>query len=71
MTMHHRSSVIDVFGTFVGAAIQRNEQFRFIAIDQRVQDLDGIEFATLQQVQSAATQRYLGDSQRAPARLLA
>lgn len=69
--MHHRSSVIDVFGTFVGAAIQRNDQFRFIAIDRRVQDLDGIEFPTLQQVQSAAMQRYLGEPADASLRRLA
>lgn len=35
------SHVIEVSGQFVGAAVQLADSFRFVAIDPRVEDLDG------------------------------
>lgn len=46
----HQSHVIDVGGTFAGAAIRSAGKFRFVAVDPRVEDLDGSEWASLPDV---------------------
>jgi len=46
-----QSHVIEVAGTFAGAAVNAcgtaSERFRFVAVDPRVEDLDGSEWPTL------------------------
>jgi hypothetical protein len=46
-----QSHVIEVAGTFVGAAVDDRRhasgQFRFVAVDPRVGELDGSEWPTL------------------------
>jgi hypothetical protein len=42
-----QSHIIDVSGTFAGAAISGAGKFRFIAVDLRVADLDQSEWQTL------------------------
>ncbi|HTU55075.1 MAG TPA: hypothetical protein VMF62_13995 [Acetobacteraceae bacterium] len=54
-----QSYVIDVAGTFAGAAIRtpspEGESFRFIAVDPRVGDLDRSEWPSLEAVRRAAS----------------
>jgi hypothetical protein len=49
-----QSFVIDVAGTFAGAAVrtfsQSGERFRFIAVDPRVEELDQSEWPSLDAV---------------------
>lgn len=42
-----QSHVIDVRGTFAGAAIDAVDSYRFVAVDPRVEQLDGSEWRTL------------------------
>ncbi len=42
-----QSHVIEVTGIFAGVAITVPGRFRFVAIDQRVADLDATEWPTL------------------------
>ena len=46
-----RSHVIEVAGAFAGAAVNVAGAFRFIAVDPRVEQLDGSEWQTLSDVQ--------------------
>ncbi len=43
----YQSHIIDISGTFAGAAISAFGKFRFIAVDPRVADLDQSEWQTL------------------------
>jgi hypothetical protein len=43
----HQSHVIEVDGRLTGAAVQNDHSFRFIAIDPRVEELDGSVWPTL------------------------
>jgi hypothetical protein len=45
-----RSHVIEVSGQFAGAAVSQRDQFRFVAVDPRVEDLDGSLWPSLQDV---------------------
>jgi hypothetical protein len=51
----YQSHVIEIAGTFAGAAVSAAGRFRFIAIDPRVADLDQTEFPSL-----ADTRRVVG-----------
>jgi len=55
-----QSYVIDVAGTFAGAAIRTpsrdGESFRFVAVDPRVGELDQSEWPSLEAVRRAAAQ---------------
>jgi hypothetical protein len=42
-----QSQVIDVAGVFAGAAVRGLGHFRFIAVDPRVEELDGSEWQSL------------------------
>ena len=46
-----QSHVIEVSGQFVGAAIRDVTTFRFMAVDPRVEELDGSIWPTLSDVQ--------------------
>ena len=46
-----KSHVIDVAGTFAGAAVRTAQAFRFIAVDPRVEELDHSEWPSLADVQ--------------------
>ena len=46
----HQSHVIEVSGRFVGAAVKSSGKFRFVAIDPRVEELDGSEWQSLPDV---------------------
>ncbi len=46
-----QSHVIEVGGKFVGAAIAFSGKFRFVAVDPRVDELDGSEWPSLPDVQ--------------------
>ena len=48
------SHVIEIHGTFAGAAVSSANRFRFIAVDPRVEDLDGSEWATLADIRRVA-----------------
>ena len=49
-----QSHVIEVEGTFVGAAVRQGAGFRFVAIDGRVGQLDGAVSASLADTQRKA-----------------
>ena len=62
-----QSHVIEVNGTFVGAAVRQGQGFRFVAVDLRVEELDGTVLPSL-----ADTRRLAGSlltTGRLPARL--
>lgn len=46
----HQSHVIEVGGHFAGAAVNAHGKFRFVAIDPRVEELDGSEWGSLADV---------------------
>ena len=46
----HQSHIIEVGGQFAGAAVDHGGTFRFIAVDPRVDDLDGSLWPTLPDV---------------------
>lgn len=50
-----KSYVIDVAGTFAGAAVRTAQTFRFIAVDPRVEDLDQSEWPSLAEVNRVVT----------------
>jgi hypothetical protein len=43
----HQSHVIEVSGSFTGAAVQHDQAFRLIAVDPRVEELDGSIWPTI------------------------
>jgi hypothetical protein len=45
-----QSHVIEIAGTFAGAAINASGTYRFIAVDPRVEELDGSVWPTLPDV---------------------
>ena len=47
----HRSHVIEVSGRFAGAAITHGDQFRFVAIDPRAEELDDSLWNSLSDLQ--------------------
>ena len=49
-----QSHVIEVEGAFVGAAVRQGASFRFVAIDHRVEELDGAISASLADTQRLA-----------------
>jgi hypothetical protein len=53
-----QSYVIDVDGTFVGAAVLLDTGYRFIATDIRLDDLDGTVWPTLADVKRLARGLY-------------
>ena len=48
-----QSHVIDIKGTFAGAAVGSINTFRFIAVHPRMKELDGSEWPTLQDLRRA------------------
>ena len=61
-----QSHVIEVAGRFVGAVIGYSGKFRFVAVDPRVEELDGSEWASLPDVQRVVA--HLMTTGRLPAR---
>lgn len=60
-----RSHVVEVDGTFVGAAVpQHDGQVRFVAVDVRVDDLDGSLWTTLADIKRVAQKTIRGDLKR-------
>jgi hypothetical protein len=45
-----QSHVIEIDGRFVGAAIAYSGKFRFVAVDLRLEELDGTEWGSLPDV---------------------
>jgi hypothetical protein len=43
----HQSHVIEIAGAFAGAAVPQSGKYRFIAVDPRVDELDGSLWPTL------------------------
>jgi hypothetical protein len=54
-----QSHVIDVDGTFVGAAVRLDRGYRFIATNVKLDDLDGTIFPSLAEVRRLARSVYL------------
>jgi hypothetical protein len=53
-----QSHVIDIDGAFVGAAVRLDTGYRFIAIDMKLEELDGSVWPTLADVQRLARRLY-------------
>ncbi|MEJ1976496.1 MAG: hypothetical protein WDN49_10685 [Acetobacteraceae bacterium] len=49
-----QSHVIEVDGTFVGAAIRQESGYQFVAVDLRMEELDGSIWPTLADAQRLA-----------------
>jgi hypothetical protein len=47
----HKSHIIEVAGTFAGAAVRVSNVYRFVAVDPRVEELDLSEWPSLPDVQ--------------------
>lgn len=60
------SHVIEVAGTFAGAAVSTAEGFRFVAVDPRVRELNGRQWRTLRDVRRAAGCLMNGPAARTP-----
>lgn len=54
-----QSHVVDIDGTFVGAAVRQPDGYRFVAVDVRLDDLDGQVWPTLTEVQQQARTMFL------------
>jgi hypothetical protein len=50
----HESHVIDVDGVFVGAAIHLKNGYRFVAVDHRLDDINGTFWPSREDVQRVA-----------------
>jgi hypothetical protein len=57
-----QSHPIDVDGVFVGAAVRLESGFRFVAVNLRVEDLDGIVRPALADINTLARRYYRGAS---------
>jgi hypothetical protein len=62
-----QSHVIDIDGAFVGAAVRLDSGYRFVAIDMKLDDLDGSIWPTLADVQRLARRIYLAGRVPGPA----
>ena len=60
----HQSSVIDINGVFVGAAIEQDQAYRFVATDERLKPLHGSVFPTLREVKSAVSAAFYAQPSR-------
>ena len=49
-----RSHVVDVDGKFVGSAVRQSDGYRFVAVDVRLDELDGQVWPTPADVRSRA-----------------
>lgn len=49
-----QSHVIEVDGSFVGAAVRQAGGYRFVAVDVRLEDMDGSVWPTLAEVKRVA-----------------
>ena len=63
-----QSHVIDIDGAFVGAAVRLDSGYRFVAIDMKLDDLDGSIWPTLADVERLARRIYLAGRVPGPAR---
>jgi hypothetical protein len=54
-----QSHVIDIDGNFVGAAVRLDSGYRFVAINIRVEELDGTIWPTLDTVRRLARQLFI------------
>jgi hypothetical protein len=63
-----QSHVIDIDGAFVGAAVRLDSGYRFVAIDMKLDDLDGSIWPTLADVQRLARRIYLAGRVPGPVR---
>lgn len=60
-----RSFPIKIEGTFVGAAVQLDSGFHFIATDYRLEDLDQSTWPSLADVNRLARRIFLGGREQA------
>ena len=61
-----QSHVIEIDGRFVGAAVRLDLGYRFVAVDFRLEDLDGTTWPNLADVQRLARRLYLTGSFQDP-----
>lgn len=61
-----QSHTIDIDGVFVGAAVQLDRGYRFIATNMRLEELDQTIWPTLADVQRLARRLYLTGTLAAP-----
>ncbi len=54
-----QSHIIDVNGNFVGAAVRLDKGYRFVALNLRVEELDGTTWPNLDTVRRLARQLFL------------
>lgn len=54
-----QSHIIDVNGNFVGAAVRLAAGYRFVAVDARMQTLDGTVWPSLDTVRCQARQLFI------------
>ncbi len=64
-----QSHVIDISGTFAGAAVRTSDKYRFIAVDPRVEELDQSEWNSIADVKRVVGHLLING--RLPPRLIA
>ncbi len=72
-TIMLQSHIIDINGNFVGAAVRLNSGYRFVALNLRVEELDGTTWPSLDTVRRLARQLFVtghfgGTERTAPTR---
>jgi hypothetical protein len=60
-----QSHVIEIGGVFAGAAIPTAGRFRFVAVDPRLDELDGSDWASLPDLRRVAERALNGSPQAA------
>jgi hypothetical protein len=61
-----QSHVIEIDGAFVGAAVRLDVGYRFVAIDLRLEELNGTTFPSLADVQRLAHRMFRSGNIAAP-----
>lgn len=54
-----QSHIIDINGSFVGAAVRLDTGYRFVALNMRVEELDGTTWPNLDTVRRLARQLFV------------
>jgi hypothetical protein len=52
----HQSHIVEIDGVFVGAALRQSDGYRFVAVDERLRQLNGSMLPTLSDLRRLARQ---------------
>ncbi len=61
-----QSHVVEIDGTFVGAAVRQTDGYRFVAVDVRLDDMDGRVWPSLDDVRRHARTTFISVRHHGP-----